>query len=106
MNSENPYESTIGSAVQAAPSRVGFGSRLYLVAVVWAAFVLLTGFYVDHGRYSWPHGVFGAVMALASIMSHAVSLRGWKQLLAWPLYLFFASELLVFVILIVGHPNP
>jgi hypothetical protein len=105
MDSENPYESPLSSAARAAPLRIRFsGSRLYLVAVVWAAFVLLTGFYADNGRYSWPHGVISAVVALASIACLAASLRGWKHLLALPLYLFFACELLVFVSLFVPRP--
>jgi hypothetical protein len=104
MNSENPYESPLSCAQQAAPTRTRFGSRLYLVAVGCAAFVLLTGFYADNGRYSLPHGVISAVMALASIACLAASLRGWKHLLALPIYLFFACELLVFVALFVPRP--
>jgi hypothetical protein len=104
MNSENPYESAMNSAQQAASPRIRFGSRLYLVAVVWAAFVLLTGFYADNGRYSLPNGVISAVMALASITCLAVSLRGRKHLLALPRYLFFACELLVFAALFVLLP--
>ncbi|MAT69593.1 MAG: hypothetical protein CMJ58_08720 [Planctomycetaceae bacterium] len=65
-------------------------SKLYLLAVVWAAFVLATGFCVDGGG-----GLFAGIAAAIAIVCLAISLRGWQHLLALPLYLFFALEVLV-----------